>query len=50
MIADAGDAVLTPSNRGGFASITFNDVGDSVKLQFTNSKWFIIGSYGVAIA
>jgi hypothetical protein len=50
MITDAGDAVLTPSNRGGFSSITFNDVGDSVKLQFTNSKWFIVGSYGVTIA
>jgi len=50
MITDGGDAVLTPSNRGGFASITFNDVGDTVKLQFSNSKWFIVGSYGVTIA
>ena len=51
MIADGGvDAVLTPSNRGGFASITFNDVGDTVKLQFSNSKWWIVGSYGVTIA
>ena len=50
MITDGGDAVLTPSNRGGYASITFNDVGDTVKLLFTNSKWYIIGSYGVTIA
>jgi len=50
MITDAGDAVLTPSNRGGFASITFNDVGDTVKLLFSNSKWWIIGSYGVSIS
>jgi hypothetical protein len=50
MITDAGDAVLTPLNRGGFANITFNDVGDTVKLQFSNSKWWIIGSYGVTIA
>jgi hypothetical protein len=50
MITDGGDAVLTPSNRGGYATITFNDVGDSVKLMFSNSKWYIIGSYGVTIA
>jgi hypothetical protein len=50
MITDGGDAVLTPSNRGGFSSITFNDVGDTVKLQFSNSKWYIIGYYGVAIS
>lgn len=50
MVTDGGDAVLTPLNRGGYATITFNDVGDSVKLMFTNSKWYIIGSYGVTIA
>jgi len=50
MITDGGDAVLTPSNRGGFANITFNDVGDTVNLLFSNSKWYIVASYGVTIA
>ena len=50
MITDGGDAVLTPSNRGGFANITFNDVGDTVNLLFSNNKWYIIASYGVTIA
>ena len=50
MITDGGDAVLTPANRGGYANITFNDVGDTVNLLFSNNKWYIIASYGVTIA
>lgn len=50
MVTDGGDAVLTPLNRGGFANITFNDVGDTVTLQFNNSVWYIIGNRGVVIA
>ena len=50
MITDGGDAVLTPASKSGFTTITFNDVGDTVRLLFTNSKWHIIGSYGVTIA
>jgi hypothetical protein len=50
MITDGGDAVLTPLNRNGFASITFNDVGDTVTLIFNNSKWNIFSYYGVSIA
>jgi len=50
MITDGGDAVLAPATTSGFTSITFNDVGDSVRLLFTNSKWHVIGFYGVTIA
>jgi hypothetical protein len=51
MITDGGyDAVLSPSNRIGFTSITFNDVGDTATLMFINSKWVIISYYGVTIA
>ena len=50
MSTDGGDAVLTPLNRSGYATITFNDVGDTVTLMFNNSKWNIIAYYGVAIA
>lgn len=50
MITDGGDGTLTPTNPGGFATITFNDVGDTVDLLFTNSKWYIVGNRGVTIA
>ena len=49
MATDAGDAVLTPLNRGGFSNVTFNDVGDTVTLLFNNSVWYIIGYRGVLI-
>ena len=52
MIADGGDSVISPSagNSSGWATITFDDVGDTVTLIFTNSKWHILASYGVSIA
>ena len=52
MIADGGDSVISPSagNASGWATITFADVGDTVTLIFTNSKWHILASYGVSIA
>ena len=52
MIADNGDSVISPSasNSSGWAQITFADVGDTVTLIFTNSKWHILASYGVSIA
>lgn len=49
MIADGGDGTLTPANRGGYSTITFNDAGDSVSLVFTNSKWYVLANYGCAI-
>ena len=52
MIADGGNSVISPSagNSSGWATITFDDVGDTVTLIFTNSKWHILASYGVSIA
>lgn len=51
MGSDGGyNAVLTPTNRLGYSSITFNDAGDTVTLMFINSKWYIVSSYGVTIA
>lgn len=49
MITDGGDGTLTPANRGGYSTITFNDAGDSVSLVFTNSKWYVLSNYGCAI-
>ena len=50
MITDGGDAVLAPASHSGFTTVTFNDVGDTVRLLFTNGKWHVIGSYGSTIA
>lgn len=50
MIADDGDAVLTPLNRNGFATITFNDVGDTARILFANGKWNIVSVYGATVA
>ena len=50
MVADGGDGTLTPSNLAGGTTITFNDVGDSASLLFTNGSWHVIGQNGVTIA
>jgi len=33
---------ITPTNRGGYASITLDKQGESVTLLFKNSKWYVI--------
>ena len=51
MIADGGDGTLTPTNLAGASTtITFNDVGDSAQLLFTNGEWYVVGQNGVVIA
>ena len=50
MIADGGDSVVTPANLAGGTTITFDDVGDTVTLLFTNSNWVVISNYGATIA
>jgi len=49
MKTDAGDATLTPASFANGTTVTFDDVGDSVELFFTNSKWHIIGSFGIIV-
>lgn len=50
MIVDGGDGTLTPTNRAGYSTITFNDVGDTVQLLFANGKWAIVSNYGCTVA
>ena len=54
MLADGGDMVVTVTNAGwkssGTGTITFNDIGDAVILQYINSKWFCVGNNGTAFA
>jgi hypothetical protein len=47
---DGGSAVLTPTTKIGFSTITFTAVGDSAMLIYTAAGWAIIGSRGVTIA
>jgi len=54
MAVDGGDMVVTVTNAGwkssGTGSITFNDIGDAVTLQYINTKWYCIGNNGTAFA
>jgi len=47
---DGGSAVLTPTTKIGFTTITFTAVGDSAMLIYTAAGWAVIGSKGVTIA
>ena len=47
---DGGSAVLTPTTKIGFSTITFTAVGDTATLVYTSAGWAIIGSRGVIIA
>ena len=47
---DGGSAILTPTTKIGFSTITFTNVGDSVSLVYTSTGWAIVGSKGVTIA
>lgn len=47
---DGGSAVLTPTTKIGFSTITFTAVGDAVTLMYTAAGWAIVGSRGVTIA
>jgi hypothetical protein len=51
MVADGGDGTLAPTTETGFTTITFNDVGDSVTLQyFTTLGWMILSNNGCTVA
>lgn len=49
-VAGADTGILTPTNLGNGTTITFNNVGDSVQLQFIASNWWVIAINGAVIA
>jgi len=49
MVVDGGDATLTPATPLGFATITFNDVGDGLTLVYTAAGWVIVGNNGATV-
>jgi hypothetical protein len=50
MISDGGDGTLTPTNFGNGTTITFDDVGDYVRLQWTNGNWYVVSNEGAVVA
>lgn len=49
-VVDGGSAVLTPTTKIGFTTITFTNVGDSATLIYTTAGWAIIGISGAVAA
>lgn len=48
---DGGSAVLTPTTKTGFSTVTFNNAGDTVTLQYLTTRgWFVLSSYGAVVA
>jgi hypothetical protein len=47
---DGGSAVLTPTTKIGFSTVTFTNVGDSVALIYTATGWAIFGTRGATVA
>ena len=43
MTGDTGDGTLTPRGLANGSTITFDDVGDSAELLFTNGAWHFMG-------
>jgi hypothetical protein len=47
---DGGSAVLTPTTKIGFTTITFTAVGDSCMLVYTSAGWGIVALNGAVAA
>jgi hypothetical protein len=47
---DGGSAVLTPTTKIGFSTITFTNVGDSCMLVYTSAGWDIVALNGAVAA
>ena len=48
-VVDGGSAILTPTTKTGFSTITFTNAGDAVLLMYTSVGWVVLGSRGVTI-
>ena len=47
---DGGSAVLTPTTKVGFTTITFTNVGESATLVYTAAGWAIVALNGAVAA
>lgn len=46
----SGNAVITPSTKQGFSTVTLTAVGQTVSMIYTSNGWIIKGSFGATIA
>jgi hypothetical protein len=49
-VVDGGSAVLTPTTKIGFTTITFTGVGESATLVYTTAGWAITALNGAVAA
>ena len=49
-VVDGGSAVLTPTTKIGFSTITFTAVGESAMLIYTAAGWAIVALNGAVAA
>ena len=49
-VVDGGSAVLTPTTRLGYATITFTNAGDTAMLIYTAAGWDIVSLNGATSA
>jgi hypothetical protein len=49
-VVDGGSAVLTPTTKIGFTTITFTGVGESAMLIYTAAGWAIVALNGAVAA
>lgn len=47
---DGGSAILTPTTKIGFTTITFTNVGESAMLVYTSAGWCIVSLRGAVAA
>jgi hypothetical protein len=50
MTTDGGDGTLTPTNFGNGTTITFDDPGEAVILQFLDGDWWALAVNGATVA
>lgn len=50
VVDGGGDGVVTPANLSGATTITFNDAGDDVELQWNGTDWVVLVNLGATIA
>lgn len=50
MTTDGGDGTLTPSNFGNGSTITFDDPGEAVILQFLDGEWWVLAINGATVS
>lgn len=46
----SGSAAVNVTNGAGFATLTFNAVGDAVKLKNIGGNWYIMGNNSVVVS